>query len=269
MERTILLVDDDPDILKSTASLLSKRGFKVIEAADAETALSMLRVNRPGLILTDVLLPSMNGYEFVKQVKAGVFTSDIPILVMTGRGQMRESFEVAGVNGFIQKPFSVEELLAKIHEITDISDIARNEDDGVFKKIFILGRASEQDVLNDIDRVVVQSGCEVLRSHSVSDAVAKTVEFNPDAFIVDIQLEGKPSSEFVNIVRRLPLCEKKPIIGFCYYKVADLGNDDCRKQVARVQEDADKFLRSGADLYIGRYSAEGLITALKEVVFKK
>lgn len=262
--KIILLVDDDPDILASTASLLKKRGFDVIEAQDAETALEILRGQRPDLIVTDVLLPKMNGYEFVKEVKSGVFTADIPVLVMTGRGQMKESFEAAGVNAFIQKPFSPDALMEKIIEITGTDEIAKNSQTRFFRKILILGRRGQLELLNDIENLLTHSGCTVTRVYSVSDGIAKTIEEEPDAFVVDVQLDGKHASEFVMIVRRLPGCEHKPIVGFCYYDINNLGDAEYRKQVTGIDHDSEQFLKNGADTYIGRYSGEALIAALKE-----
>lgn len=114
MERTVLVVDDDVDILAATSSMLGKRGVGSITAMSAEEALDILKKHSPDMILTDVLLPQMNGYEFLKMIRTYPPTAGIPVIVMTGRAQMKDAFEIAGVAAFIAKPFSPEQLMETI-----------------------------------------------------------------------------------------------------------------------------------------------------------
>ncbi len=265
MGRTILLIDDDLDILATTASMLKKRGFDVLPSSDAESALNILRSDHPDLIITDVLLPHMNGFEFVKQLRAGVFTADIPVLVITGRAQMKESFDVIGVDGFIHKPFTPDDMIQKIDEILNIKKIRDDKGAQRYRRVCVVGRACFSDVIQDIQSVLSRFGCEVVCTYSVSDAVAKTIECDPDAFVVDVQLEGKHSSEFVDIIRHLPRCEHRPMVGFCYYRLSDLSDDACRKQVSMIEDDARRFMTSGANVYIGRYGSDRLVSAFKDL----
>jgi len=106
MERTVLVVDDDADILAATSSMLGKRGLGSITAMSAEEALDILKKYSPDIILTDVLLPQM--------IRTYPPTAGIPVIVMTGRAQMKDAFEIAGVAAFIAKPFSPEQLMETI-----------------------------------------------------------------------------------------------------------------------------------------------------------
>lgn len=265
MSYTLLIIDDDPDILVPMSSFLSKRDFSVIEAKSSEEAFGILETQQPDLIITDVLLPQANGYEFLKQVKADAMTRDIPVLVMTGRGKMRDVFETLGVSGFIAKPFVPEELFQMVKEILSIQEAVVNSNlDGGEKRVLIVGRQEFEDVLKDIRDIVEHLKCQGLYVFSVPDAVAKTVEFVPDAFIIDVQLNGKDSAELVNIIRHLPNYEDKPIIGFCYYDIENLGDSRLRQKIHQIQHDAEKFLENGALLYVERYAREEMIKVIKE-----
>ena len=171
-QKTILIVDDDPDILITTSSILKKRGFIPLEAQTAENALSVLENARPDLIITDVLLPEMNGYEFIKTVKASPFLAEIPILILTGRGQMKESFDHLGVNGFITKPFSIEELLERINEIFDINEVIPSASVSK-KKILIVCKSELKDIVEDVTSVVRQFTCLPDHASTVAEAMAK------------------------------------------------------------------------------------------------
>jgi len=264
----VLLIDDDPDILTSTSSLLRKKNYEVFEAESGEDALEILKDRRPDFVVTDVLLPQMNGYELVKQIRENPRMSDIPVLVITGRGQMKETFDLLDVDGFISKPFLPETLFHKIEEIRSIREAAQSELGQCRRKILVLGREDASDVLKEMDTALRRLGHQVMCEISTGDAVAKAVEFRPDIFVVDVQLDGKHSAEFVNIIRHLPQYEEVPIAGFCYYRLTSLGEDEARKQVMKIQEDADKFLAAGGTSYMGRYSPEILLAALKDIVFQ-
>jgi DNA-binding response OmpR family regulator len=223
-------------------------------------------MQHPDLILTDVLLPKMNGYEFVKELKNCSFTANIPILVMTGRGQMKEVFDAAGVAGFISKPFHPKELISKIHEILSIQEITSLSQENVEKKkhIVIVGRKEFEDILNDVLNIVQHLNCDGKIVFSVSEGVAAAVEFSSDAFLVDVQLDGKHSAEFVNIIRHLPGFEEKPIVGFCYYLIALLSDPLLRKKISFIDEDVERFLQNGANIFLGRYSREVMIAGVKD-----
>src|SRR3989338_3329188 len=101
MKKYILIVDDDPDILASTGSVLRKRDYEVMTASDGQKALAMARERHPDFILTDVLMPQMDGYLFYKELKNDDMLANIPVLIITGRGKMEDTFKVVGVDGFI------------------------------------------------------------------------------------------------------------------------------------------------------------------------
>lgn len=118
--QTILLVDDNADMRTYIHSLLSKK-YNILEAQNGEEALSLLAKNSVDLILSDLMMPIMDGFEFSREVKANLSISHIPFLMLTAvmsDEQKKISYQI-GVDEYLCKPFDEEELLLRIHNILD------------------------------------------------------------------------------------------------------------------------------------------------------
>ena len=113
----ILLVDDSKLIMGFGKSILSKEGYDVIYAPNGHEALAMVSVENPDLILLDVVMPGMDGYEVCKQLKANEKMRDIPIIMLTSKGETED--KIKGLNlgavDYITKPFDAGELIARVN----------------------------------------------------------------------------------------------------------------------------------------------------------
>jgi two-component system cell cycle response regulator DivK len=118
MSKLILVVEDQEDNRRIMRDLLSSAGYEVIEAVTGEEGVAAAETHRPDLILMDIQLPGLDGYEATRQIKANPDLEHIPIIVVTSyalSGDDVKAFE-AGCNAYVSKPFSPRELLAKIRE---------------------------------------------------------------------------------------------------------------------------------------------------------
>ncbi len=118
MSKVILVVEDQEDNRRIMRDLLTSVGYEVIEAVTGEDGVAMAESHRPDLILMDIQLPGLDGYEATRQIKANPDLEHIPIIVVTSyalSGDDVKAFE-AGCNAYVSKPFSPRELLAKIRE---------------------------------------------------------------------------------------------------------------------------------------------------------
>ena len=113
--RTIVIVEDDEDIADSIRYNLEREGFRVRLAATGEDALNVILDRPPNLILLDLNLPHMSGFEMCRRLRAEATTARVPILILTARTD--ESDKVLGLNigadDYITKPFSMRELVAR------------------------------------------------------------------------------------------------------------------------------------------------------------
>ncbi len=116
MSRRILVVDDEPHILRLVSYALAANGFEVLEAADGLSAISTALSELPDLILMDVSMPALNGYEACERLQADPRTADIPVVMLSAKSQEAEQeagFQ-RGAVGYITKPFAPKDLVRKI-----------------------------------------------------------------------------------------------------------------------------------------------------------
>ncbi len=115
----ILVVDDEVYILHILDFSLGAEGFDVITANNGEMAIAKAKQERPNLIVLDIMMPVLDGYETLKHLKADQDTKDIPVILLTAKGRdvdKRLGFEV-GATDYIVKPFSPSRLIERIEEI--------------------------------------------------------------------------------------------------------------------------------------------------------
>ncbi len=120
MSKKILVADDEPDVLFMTAfSLRTVGGFEVIEARNGLEAVELAQKERPDVIILDIKMPRMNGYEACRRLREIEGLADTPIIFLSAKGQrheIEEGFE-AGATDYILKPFAPEELITKVRQI--------------------------------------------------------------------------------------------------------------------------------------------------------
>jgi two-component system response regulator MprA len=108
--RPVLVVEDDADILSSLAEVLRDGGYDVTTAANGYQALVQVKEHDPDLIILDLMLPRMNGWRFVQELRAGARRAT-PIVLLSAVENLPEEAARLGVQGFLRKPFELEELL--------------------------------------------------------------------------------------------------------------------------------------------------------------
>jgi len=120
MKSTILIADDEEDVLNLVSSNLENVGYSVIRAADGESALDAARAAAPSLVVLDLMLPGMSGLEVCKVLKSDPATSNIPIIMLTAKAEEVDrvlGFEL-GADDYITKPFSPRELVLRVKSVT-------------------------------------------------------------------------------------------------------------------------------------------------------
>ena len=118
-ERTglsVLIVDDEPVNRQVLSNALALRNYRVMEAGDGETALRIVESECPDLVLLDIMMPKMSGYEVCRKLRETRTLSDLPIIMLTAKNQVSDMVEgmQVGANDYLPKPFSTEELLARM-----------------------------------------------------------------------------------------------------------------------------------------------------------
>lgn len=120
MKKKILVADDEKHIVQIVQFNLEKKGnYDVVVASDGEMALEMVKLEKPNLIISDIMMPKMTGFEFFEALRSDDEIKDIPFIILTAKGQSSyyEEGQEKGILHFLTKPFSPKALLSLAKEI--------------------------------------------------------------------------------------------------------------------------------------------------------
>jgi CheY-like chemotaxis protein len=117
--KTILVIDDTPDLQRSIIQFLNMEGYETVGAANGQEALDTLTHTIPDLVITDLLMPVMDGYSFIERIKADAQLRDIPVVVFSAKpdDDSQDKALALGAVRFIRKPGSIDQILDTVNEI--------------------------------------------------------------------------------------------------------------------------------------------------------
>ncbi len=117
-ERKVLVVDDEENITQILEFSIGAEGYQVVTASNGEEAINKARKEQPNLIILDIMMPKVDGYEVCRILKSNPLTKRIPVILLTAKGReidKRLGYEV-GASDYIVKPFSPSKLIEKVNE---------------------------------------------------------------------------------------------------------------------------------------------------------
>ncbi|MCP4141103.1 MAG: response regulator [Chloroflexi bacterium] len=118
--KNILCIEDEPEMIELVRLILSRHGFNVDGAYGGKEGLEMVKKSPPDLILLDLMMPDVDGWEVYQQIKADEKTKDLPIIIVTAKAQNIDKvlgLHVAKVDDYISKPFSPQDLLESVQKV--------------------------------------------------------------------------------------------------------------------------------------------------------
>ncbi|MBD2008188.1 EAL domain-containing protein [Microcoleus vaginatus ZQ-A3] len=170
-ENVILIVDDNPNNLKILFDLLKESGFKVLVAKDGESAIEKLQEVSPNIILLDVMMPGIDGFETCYRLKASVATKDIPVIFMTALTDRVDKVKglSMGAVDYITKPFQQEEVLARVQLHLRLRNVTKTlEEQNVLLKEEIEARkeaeAALQKLTSELEERVASQTAELTQA---------------------------------------------------------------------------------------------------------
>ncbi len=194
-KKKILIVDDEKEIVSLVSMHLRMVGFDVIFASHGEGALELISTEKPSLIILDIMLPKIDGWEVCKGLRENPHTKDIPVIMLTGRTQLEDKlkgFEV-GADDYITKPFSPRELVVRVKRV-----LARAEPKVQVAKYLMRGNL-EIDLMDFTVRVLGKEVSLTKRERAILKAlVARRGELLTNEEILDAVWNDDPV-EYGNI----------------------------------------------------------------------
>lgn len=157
-ETHILVVDDEPLILKLMASILDKHGYQVTTATDGREALTRITADPPDLVLMDISMPNVDGFEALERIKTTEEWARIPVIMLTGahldRQSRMRSLEL-GADDFLSKPFDEEELVVRIRNHTRLKMLCEVEiEKERIKGALLMAQAAVQDMRGLLENIL-------------------------------------------------------------------------------------------------------------------
>ncbi|MEA2007838.1 MAG: response regulator [Chloroflexota bacterium] len=119
-KQLLICVEDEPEVTELVQIILQREGYEVLGAKGGREGLALIREKLPALVLLDLMMPDMDGWEVYQQLQAEDATRDIPVIVVTAKAQSIDKvlgLYIAKVDGYITKPFKPSELVQKIQEV--------------------------------------------------------------------------------------------------------------------------------------------------------
>ncbi|MFC1593784.1 PleD family two-component system response regulator [Candidatus Omnitrophota bacterium] len=227
MSKKILIIDDEPEIVKLLGTRLKANGYDVATAENGEEGLKEVEAAKPDLIILDVLMPVMDGFTFFKTIKQDEKKSEIPILVLTGRGGMRDTFEALDADEFVSKPFDDVDLIKKI--------------EACFKKKILLF-TDDSALRNAITKDLEKSNSEIHCVENENDFFEKGMRVKYAAIVVHLALVAGEPQQLISRVNRFKSKIDKLII-YCNSLVK--GTED--GNTVAINDIKTQWVRSGVE----------------------
>jgi len=199
---TILVVEDNPDMRSFICSNLSEH-FKVIEAENGLTGYELVKEEEPSLVISDIMMPVMNGLDLCRKIKNNLYTSHIPVILLTAKGEVDDFVEglEQGADDYISKPFNFEILIAKVTAIIENRKKLKNRYNSA-ENI-----NPDELTISKLDNQFISKVNEIVEKN-YSKPEFDVMQFASEMFVSRSQLykklkaiTGLSSNDFVNVYR--------------------------------------------------------------------
>ena len=258
MPKRILIADDEPTIVALAVAKLEERGYTVETARNGKEAWDIVKVRPPDILITDVVMPVMDGVDLYKEMKKDPQCAYIPIVVITDNRVFRESFRTLGVEHFLPKPIDVERLLYKVDAVLASVALGRRNNQTI-----ILG--SDNDMISDMARALEEQQMVVGKSMDPIDFIHTALVVTPRVILIDVLMKSDISA--VEVIRALKVfvrLNEAKIVVFTKLAPEDMGNSESAEQLRQAKNDC---LNAGAVRYIGRYTPATFWDSIQEFFF--
>jgi CheY-like chemotaxis protein/signal transduction histidine kinase/HAMP domain-containing protein len=195
---TILVIDDDPEIVKNISDYLNETGYETITATSGKEGLRLAEKHQPFAITLDIIMPEMDGFEVLQKLKVNSKTKDIPVIVISISDGKETGFAL-GAMGYIQKPVNKKLLISEIEKINEIPDSVMIVDDNDFE-------------LKQMAEIIEAENINTILAHGGEESLKLLDEKIPDILVLDLMMPGVDGFEVLDKIRKKPETQDLPVI---------------------------------------------------------
>ncbi|MGE0267542.1 MAG: response regulator [Candidatus Omnitrophota bacterium] len=252
--KRILIVDDEEDLVDMAKRKLERSGYEVEVAYNGKQGIDKVKADAFDLIVTDVVMPVMDGFTFYKLLKDDTKTSNIPVIILTARSNMEGSFRALGVDEFLSKPFDGGKLLDKIESFI-------REPETVKKHVRVFLTGEKANIMREMEQILKDFGCKTAVIDDPFILIKRCYEEQPDIVLLDILLDGLRAQEIIKALRSFGRLQNLKIITFTQFSPEELSDV---KTIEQLKEAKNDCMIAGATKYIGRYTMVSFMDSLRE-----
>ena len=283
VKKLIVLADDSPLIHRHTVPILEEEGYEVVSAMDGAEALERIAAHRPDLVITDIEMPRLDGYQVCKAVKDGKDTAHIPVLIASALGEAQDlerGFD-AGADDYMAKPVLAEELLTRVRALFLGTIPASRE------RILVVDDSPA--LRHYVQDCLARQGFEVATAENGRVGLDKAIAIHPHLIVSDYEMPEMTGFEMVHALKRNPETRNIPVImltardskrdmaqlraaGASAYLVKPFAQDKCVATVERTlaerrllnyKQASALFISEGAQRAAEQRALSGEITAVR------
>ena len=255
--KKILFASNEQDLLLSVQERLTKNGFEVYQAQNGQQAYDSAFRHNPDLIVSDAVLPVMSGFELCKTLRESAYTKHIPVIILSGKNNMEDSFLFLGIKDFIPKPVDLEKLEARIKDRLSRPMHAQRT-----KVLFHCVKELTMRCARALFEQTPQWLPEYVNSGK--DLLVKAREFFPDLIVADLFMDDIPIDEVITWLKQIPELSHSEIL--TYYSPVSGAADSLSMQAKMIEVQYLKRVtaEAGAREYLGPFNEANFMGLLKE-----
>ena len=210
----VLVVDDDSPIRVMLSDLLQDAGFGVLQAGDGNEALEHLRVSRPDLIVLDLMLPGMSGWEFLDYAREQLDQAEIPVVVLSAINEEDDypNMLALGVAAWLSKPVQVDRFLGAIEHLADNAQRGGSAGGSTEKRKKRVLIVEDEHLIRDLlDEHLSSDGYETDLAGTITEARSRLATNPPSLIVLDLMLPGRSGWDFLrerqadNVLAQIPV----------------------------------------------------------------
>lgn len=256
MIKHVVVADDERSNALMLARLLEKEGYTVTTAVNGLEALKIINSQPTDLLVTDVVMPEMDGVDLYMRLKESPDTAHIPIIIVTDKEVFQESFAALGVELYSPKPFNFPDLLMKIRKV-DSQAIEQKK----YHKVVVIG--PHRDVLDKMRLELQSRNCIVATVDNVIEIGLRCFLVNPSIILIDLHSRDYATTkEIVRSIRSYEFFKYTTIIVYAHFTSDDVVG---MPLLENLELEMKACMEAGANKYIGRFNRVTFLEQLKDV----
>lgn len=259
MSQRLLLVEDEATTVLFVKKRLERVGYIVRIAGNGQEGLRIVRSENIDIIVTDVVMPVMDGVDFYEELKKSPDTCNIPVIIITDSDMFRKSFGKLGVENFVEKPLDGDELLVKLEEI-------QRERNSEKKKMKAIVLGSDEETNEMIKELLIAKGFFVQVCGNDEEFMSDCLTMKPDLIFVDVLLSKIPAKELVKALKCFSLLLSSKIFTYTCLDPEQMSDVDA---VESLKESIHVCNEHGVTKYIGRFAKTTFIESISEYLLKE